>query len=45
MVFLAVYAFFSTLGEVGALPALVAVWSPSVLFSLLSAYLFLGVRS
>lgn len=45
MVFLAVYAFFSTLGEVGALPAMVAVWSPSVVFSLLSAYLFLGVRS
>ncbi|KAB2965532.1 MAG: LPS export ABC transporter permease LptF [Thermoanaerobaculia bacterium] len=45
IVFLAVYAFFSTLGEVGALPAAVAVWSPSLLFSLLSGYLFLGVRS
>jgi len=45
MVFLAVYAFFSKLGEVGALPATVAVWSPSVMFSLLSGYLFLGVRS
>jgi LPS export ABC transporter permease LptF/LPS export ABC transporter permease LptG len=45
MVFLAVYAFFSKLGEVGALPATVAVWSPSVLFSLYSGYLFLGVRS
>jgi len=45
MVFLAVYAFFSKLGEVGALPAAVAVWSPSLLFSLLSAYWFLGVRS
>jgi lipopolysaccharide export system permease protein len=45
IVFLAVYAFFSTLGEVGALPAIVAVWSPSALFSLLAGYLFLGVRS
>ncbi len=45
MVFMAVYALFKTLGEVGAFPAAVAVWSPSVLFSLLSAYLFLGVRS
>lgn len=45
MVFMAVYALFKTLGEVGAFPAVVAVWSPSVLFSLLSAYLFLGVRS
>jgi len=45
IVFLAVYAFFSTLGEVGALPAIVAVWSPSAIFSLLAGYLFLGVRS
>jgi LPS export ABC transporter permease LptF/LPS export ABC transporter permease LptG len=45
MVFMAVYALFKTLGEVGVFPAAVAVWSPSVLFSLLSAYLFLGVRS
>jgi LPS export ABC transporter permease LptG len=45
MVFMAVYALFKTLGEVGAFPAAVAVWSPSVLFALLSAYLFLGVRS
>ncbi|KAB2964866.1 MAG: YjgP/YjgQ family permease, partial [Thermoanaerobaculia bacterium] len=45
MVFLAVYAFFSKLGEVGALPAAVAVWSPNLLFSLLSGYWFLGVRS
>jgi LPS export ABC transporter permease LptF/LPS export ABC transporter permease LptG len=45
IVFLAVYAFFSTLGEVGALPAVVAVWSPSAIFSLLAGYLFLGVRS
>jgi LPS export ABC transporter permease LptF/LPS export ABC transporter permease LptG len=45
MVFLAVYAFFSKLGEVGALPSVVAVWSPSLLFALLSGYWFLGVRS
>lgn len=45
MVFMAVYALFKTLGEVGAFPAAVAVWSPGLLFSLLSAYLFLGVRS
>ena len=45
MVFMAVYALFKTLGEVGVFPAAVAVWSPSVLFSLFSAYLFLGVRS
>jgi len=45
LVFVIVYAFFTTLGEVGALPPAVAVWSPSTLFSLLAAYLFLGVRS
>jgi lipopolysaccharide export LptBFGC system permease protein LptF len=45
IIFLAVYALFSTLGEVGALPAAVAVWSPSLIFGLLSGYLFLGVRS
>ncbi|HNZ96302.1 MAG TPA: LptF/LptG family permease [Thermoanaerobaculia bacterium] len=43
--FFAVYAFFTTLGEIGVFPALVAVWSPSVLFALLAAYLFLGVRT
>jgi LPS export ABC transporter permease LptF/LPS export ABC transporter permease LptG len=45
LVFILVYAFFSTLGEVGALPPPVAVWSPSALFALLAGYLFLGVRS
>lgn len=45
IVFYAVYAFFSTLGETGALPAVVAVWSPNAIFALLSAYLFLGVRT
>jgi lipopolysaccharide export LptBFGC system permease protein LptF len=42
---LAVFAFFSTLGETGALPPVAAVWSPSVIFAALSAYLFLGVRT
>lgn len=45
VVFVLVYAFFRTLGEVGALPPVVAVWSPSLLFSLFGAYLFLGVRT
>ena len=45
MIFLGVFAFFKTMGEVAALPPVVAVWSPSLLFALLSAYLFLGVRT
>jgi LPS export ABC transporter permease LptG len=45
MVFLAIFALFTTLGETGALPPVVAVWSPGALFSLLSVYLFLGVRT
>ncbi len=45
MVFYAIIAFFTTLGEVGALPAMIAVWSPNVLFGSLSLYMFLGVRS
>ncbi|MCB9377957.1 MAG: LptF/LptG family permease, partial [Holophagales bacterium] len=45
MVFMAVYALFKTLGDVGVFPAAVAVWSPAVLFMLLASYLFLGVRS
>lgn len=45
IVFLGIYAFFSTLGETGALPPAVAVWSPNVLFSMLAVYLFLGVRT
>jgi LPS export ABC transporter permease LptG/LPS export ABC transporter permease LptF len=45
MVYLAVFSLFRTLGQAGALPPAVAVWSPSLLFSFLSAYLFLGVRS
>jgi LPS export ABC transporter permease LptF/LPS export ABC transporter permease LptG len=43
--FMAVYAFFTTLGEAGALPPDVAVWSPGAIFALLSGYLFLGVRT
>lgn len=43
--FLAVFAFFKTLGEAGAIPPAAAVWSPSALFMLLSSYLFLGVRT
>lgn len=45
IVFMAVFAIFRTLGEVGSFPALIAVWSPNALFSLLAGYLFLGVRS
>jgi LPS export ABC transporter permease LptG len=45
MVFLGVFAFFQTMGETATFPAAVAVWSPSLLFALLSGYLFLGVRT
>lgn len=45
MVFLAVFIFFSKLGEAGALPPAAAVWSPNVVFTLASVYLFLGVRT
>ncbi len=45
IIFLAVFAFFKTLGEAGAIPAAAAVWSPSAIFALLSSYLFLGVRT
>ena len=43
--FMAFFAFFSKLGEAGALPPAAAVWSPGALFALLSGYLFLGVRT
>jgi LPS export ABC transporter permease LptF/LPS export ABC transporter permease LptG len=43
--FMAVYAFFTKMGAAGALPPVVAVWSPAAVFSLLSGYLFLGVRT
>jgi len=43
--FYVVYVFFTTLGEAAALPPVVAVWSPSLMFGLLATYLFLGVRT
>ena len=45
MVFWGLLALFTTLGQTGALPPNVAVWTPNVLFGLLALYLFLGVRS
>jgi LPS export ABC transporter permease LptF/LPS export ABC transporter permease LptG len=45
MTFYAVIALFTTLGEAGALPPMVAVWSPNALFAIFSLYLFLGVRT
>lgn len=45
IVFIAIYAFFTTMGQTGRLPPLVAVWSPNLVFAMLSVYLFLGVRS
>ncbi|HKI03656.1 MAG TPA: LPS export ABC transporter permease LptG [Thermoanaerobaculia bacterium] len=45
IIFMGVFAFFSKLGEAGALPPVVAVWSPSAIFALFSGYLFLGVRT
>jgi LPS export ABC transporter permease LptG len=45
MVFFALLAFTSTLGEIGALPPMLAVWAPSIAFMILSIYLMLGVRT
>lgn len=45
MVLIGVFAFFSTLGKIDALPPIVAVWAPSLIFAALSVYLFLGVRT
>lgn len=45
IIFYAVIAIFTTLGQAGSLPPLVAVWSPHVLFTSLSLYLFLGVET
>lgn len=45
IVFFVIMALFKSLGQAGALPATVAVWSPSAIFALLALYLFLGVRS
>jgi LPS export ABC transporter permease LptF/LPS export ABC transporter permease LptG len=45
MVFLSVYAFSRTLGETGAVPPLVAVTAPNILFAVLAIYLFLDVET
>lgn len=45
MVFMAVYVFFSTLGTAGAIPPLLAVSAPSLVFATMALYLFLGVRT
>ena len=45
IVFMGVFAFFSKLGQAGALPPAVAVWTPGTVFALLSSYLFLRVRT
>ncbi|HEX9944052.1 MAG TPA: LPS export ABC transporter permease LptF [Thermoanaerobaculia bacterium] len=45
IIFMGLFAFFSKLGEAGALPPAVAVWTPGAVFALLSSYLFLGVRT
>lgn len=44
VLFLAV-ATFSTLGQAAILPPIAAVWSPAVIFSVFSLYVFLGVRT
>ncbi|HUP42463.1 MAG TPA: LptF/LptG family permease [Thermoanaerobaculia bacterium] len=44
-IFVGIYIFFTKVGEAGALPPIVAVWSPNLVFALLSVYLFLGVRT
>lgn len=43
--FFGIFAFFTTLGEAGALPPALAVWSPNLLFGMFAVYLFLGVRT
>ncbi len=45
MVFFAILALFTALGETGVLPPAVAVWSPGIIFAMISVYLFLGVRT
>lgn len=45
MIFLSVYAFSRTLGETGAVPPLIAVTAPNVLFAVLALYLFLDVET
>lgn len=43
--FIVLDSIFTTLGETGTLPAMLAAWAPASLFSILAVYLFLGVRS
>ncbi len=45
MAFLIATAFFTKLGDVGALPAVLAAWSPNVLAATGSAYLLLRLRT
>lgn len=45
IIFIGIFAFFTTMGEAGALPPAIAVWSPGTIFGLLAMYLFLGVRT
>jgi LPS export ABC transporter permease LptG/LPS export ABC transporter permease LptF len=45
MGFLIAVAFFTKLGDVGALPAVLAAWSPNVLAATLAVYLLLRLRT
>jgi LPS export ABC transporter permease LptG len=45
MVFLVANALFGKLGDVGALPPILAAWSPHVLFSTAAAYLLVRLRT
>lgn len=45
MILMGIFAFFTKMGAAGALPPSLAVWSPGVAFSILSLYLFLGIRT
>ena len=45
VILLVVLGVFRALGENGVLPPLIAVWSPSLIFTVFSMYLFLGVRT
>jgi lipopolysaccharide export LptBFGC system permease protein LptF len=45
MIFLVANALFGKLGDVGALPPLLAAWSPHVLFSTAAAFLLVRLRT
>jgi LPS export ABC transporter permease LptF/LPS export ABC transporter permease LptG len=45
MIFLVSTAFFTKLGDVGALPPLLAAWSPHVLFSTAASFLLVRLRT